>query len=934
MQLPAVQANYSSNGALNALTQDWLNKPSSWNDPDPCNWDGISCSNSHVTSIQFASMDLVGQLTTDIVLLSALQILDLSYNQGLTGNLPHNIGELTQLKSLILVGCGFSGSIPYSVGSLRQLVFLSLNSNSFTGNIPASVGNLSNLYWLDLSDNQLTGSIPVSNGTTPGLDMLVHTKHFHLGENRLSGTIPLDLFSSGMSLFHVLLDNNKLTGGIPSTLGLVRSLEVVRFDRNLLTGVAPSNLNNLTNLITLLLSNNKLTGSIPNLTGMSSLSYVDMSNNTFNTSVVPLWFSTLQSLETLMMEKTGLQGPIPATLFSFPQLQTVILKNNNLNDSLDVGSGYSSQLQLIDLQNNFISEFTPKQEYNFTLVLVGNPYCQETGTERMSTYCSLPQQSNALYSTPPSNCAPPVCASGQTSSPKCKCAYPYSGTLVFRAFYFSDLGNPMYYRSLEASLMNTSQLLSLPVDSVALSDAAEGSDGYLRILLEIFPAGHVSFNRTGISMLGFMLSNQTYKPSKDFGPFYFIAESYAGFAAEPARHKTSSHIVIIVAAAVGGSVLVLLVLSGLYAYHQKRRADRAAHYTHSFATSWDKNSEIPQLKGARWFSFEEINKYTNNFAEVNNIGSGGYGKVYKGVLANGQLVAIKRAQAGSMQGSMEFRTEIELLSRVHHKNLLNLLGFCSDQGEQMLVYEYLPNGNLLDSLSGKSGIRLDWIRRLRVALGSARGLAYLHELADPPIIHRDIKSNNILLDERLNAKVADFGLSKPFNDSEKGYLTTQVKGTLGYLDPEYYTTQQLTEKSDVYSFGVVMLELLTGRRPLQQGRNYIVKEVRIAIDKRKDLYGLHALIDPAIGSDTITLVGFEKFVDLAMGCVEDTSAGRPTMGEVVKGIEQIIQLARLNPNVDSAPTSTSYEGSSAGNIHQIYGDDSLCLYSGYITSPR
>ncbi|GAB4847416.1 Leucine-rich repeat receptor protein kinase hpca1 [Ancistrocladus abbreviatus] len=490
----------------------------------------------------------------------------------------------------------------------------------------------------------------------------------------------------------------------------------------------------------------------------------------------------------------------------------------------------------------------------------------------------------------------------------------------------------MYYRSLEASLMNTSQLLSLPVDSVALSHPVEAPDGYLTILLDIFPAGQVSFNRTGISILGFMLSNLTFQ--EEFGPFYLISGSYKNFAAEPARPENSSHIAIAVAAAVGGSVLVLLALSGLYAYHQKWRAGRAVQSTHYFASSWDKNSEIPQLKGARRFSFEEIRKYTNNFAEVNNIGSGGYGKVYKGVLANGQLVAIKRARAGSMQGSMEFRTEIELLSRVHHKNLVNLLGFCFYQDEQILVYEYLPNGTLLDSLSGKSGIRLDWMRRLRVALGSARGLAYLHELADPPIIHRDIKSNNILLDEHLNAKVADLGLSKPFSDREKGYLTTQVKGTMGYLDPEYYMTLQLTEKSDVYSFGVLMLELVTGRRPLQQGRNYIVKDVRIAIDKRKDLYGLHALIDPAIASYAITLVGFEKFVDLAMRCVEETSAGRPTMGEVVKWIEQIIRLAGLNPNVDSAPTSTSCEGSSAGNIHQIYGDDALCLYSGHITSPR
>lgn len=184
------------------------------------------------------------------------------------------------------------------------------------------------------------------------------------------------------------------------------------------------------------------------------------------------------------------------------------------------------------------------------------------------------------------------------------------------------------------------------------------------------------------------------------------------------------------------------------------------------------------------------------------LGSGGYGKVYKGMLSDGQMVAIKRAQQGSTQGGHEFKTEIELLSRVHHKNLVGLVGFCFEQGEQILVYEFMSNGSLKDSLTGtctvwslaaqtfryiltpcelfigRSGIALDWKRRLRVALGSARGLAYLHELADPPIIHRDVKSTNILLDDNLTAKVADFGLSKLVSDCTKGHVSTQVKGTL------------------------------------------------------------------------------------------------------------------------------------------------------------
>jgi serine/threonine protein kinase len=232
----------------------------------------------------------------------------------------------------------------------------------------------------------------------------------------------------------------------------------------------------------------------------------------------------------------------------------------------------------------------------------------------------------------------------------------------------------------------------------------------------------------------------------------------------------------------GCSALVLcLVALGIYAMWQKRRAEQAIGLSRPFvswASSGKDSGGAPQLKGARWFSYEELKKITNNFSVSSELGYGGYGKVYKGMLQDGHMVAIKRAQQGSTQGGLEFKTEIELLSRVHHKNLVGLVGFCFEQGEQILVYEYMSNGSLKDSLTGRSGITLDWKRRLRVALGSARGLAYLHELADPPIIHRDVKSTNILLDENLTAKVADFGLSKLVSDCTKGHVSTQVKGTL------------------------------------------------------------------------------------------------------------------------------------------------------------
>uniref|UniRef100_A0A7N2MUS0 non-specific serine/threonine protein kinase n=1 Tax=Quercus lobata TaxID=97700 RepID=A0A7N2MUS0_QUELO len=549
------------------------------------------------------------------------------------------------------------------------------------------------------------------------------------------------------------------------------------------------------------------------------------------------------------MANTQLQGEVPVSIFSLPNLQSGLLKNNQLNGSLDIGTTYSTQLQLIDLQNNSISNYTEiAGGYNNELILVGNPICEKQNIK--SSYCAVSEPNTSTsYSTPPNNCQPISCSSGQVSSPNCLCAYPYSGTLVFRATSISDLRDSVYYTKLEASLMQSFQSQKLPVNSISLSNPIKDFSEDFRIRLQIFPSGQGRFNRTGLSQVGFVFSNQSFKPPQGFGPYYFLPD----------------------------------------------------HVPYDFyAAQWDPNGGsggIPQLKEARCFSFEELKKYTNKFSEENSIGSGGYGKVYRGTLPTGQPIAIKRAHKESLQGGHEFKNEIELLSRVHHKNPVSLVGFCFDQGKQMLVYEYVPNGTLKDSLSGKSGIKLDWMRRLKVALGAARGLAYLHELANPPIIHRVIKSANILLDEHINAKVADFGLSKPMGDDEKDHVTSQVKGTMGYLDPKYYMTQQLTEKSDVYSYGVVMLELVTARMPIERGK-YIVRVVQMAMDKTKVLYNLHEILDPAIGLQT-SLKGLEKFVDLAMSCVEESGANRPAMSDVVKEIENIMQIAGLNPNAES-----------------------------------
>ncbi|KAK6119097.1 hypothetical protein DH2020_047140 [Rehmannia glutinosa] len=797
--------------ALNALKSSWTNLPPSWVGADPCgnNWDGINCTDTRVTSLMLAGTGVAGSQFSDISSLTGLRFLDLSNNIGLKLILPPSIGNLKNLTILILIGCSFFGPIPDAIGSLQQLVYISLNSNGFSGPIPPSIGNLSRLSWLDLSMNRLNGTIPVSTETTPGLDMLLNARH-------------------------LIFDNNKLTGRLPVSLGYVQTLEVIRFDWNSLDGPIPPNLRNLTSLNELYLSNNNFSGNIPNLTGMDFIFYVDMSNNSFNASEAPLW----------------------------------VLSNNNLSGVLDIGNSYSSNLA-VDLQNNSITDFQQRTDYSLELTLVGNPVCNTNGAN--ARFCSIEKRGNNLL--PSNNCGAMSCRADEVLSPSCQCSHPYTGTLHFFSFSFTDLQNSTYYTILRGTLMSVFLSNGLPVDSVNFINPMIDINSFLQVPLQIFPSGQDKFNRTSISTIG---SNK------------------------------SSHVGIIVGVAIGVSILVILIiLAGIYALRQKKKAKRAIDQSNPFA-SWDPEKEsgaVPQLQGAKWFSFEDLRKCTNNFSESNCIGSGGYGKVYKGTVASAQVVAIKRAQQGSMQGALEFKTEIELLSRIHHKNVVSLVGFCYEQGEQMLVYEYISKGTLRDCLSGKSGFWLDWNKRLKIALDAARGLSYLHELADPPIIHRDVKSTNILLDDKLNAKVADFGLSKLLGDTGKGYITTQVKGTLGYMDPEYYMTQQLTEKSDVYSFGVVLLELMSARAPIQHGK-HIVRLVQEAIADTNEPQNFDQIIDPTLESGS-NLGGLGKFVDLAMSCVRETATDRPTMGEVVREIENIMELANLDKKTDKGYSNSS-----------------------------
>ncbi|XP_025012557.1 probable LRR receptor-like serine/threonine-protein kinase At1g51860 isoform X2 [Ricinus communis] len=281
-----------------------------------------------------------------------------------------------------------------------------------------------------------------------------------------------------------------------------------------------------------------------------------------------------------------------------------------------------------------------------------------------------------------------------------------------------------------------------------------------------------------------------------------------------------------------------------------------------------------QKRQLRYF---EIVQITNNFQRI--LGKGGFGTVYHGHLDDME-VAVKMLSPSSAQGYKEFQTEVKLLLRVHHRNLTSLVGYCDEGNKMALIYEYMANGNLRDNLSDGNGNFLSWEERLRIALEAAQGLEYLHNGCKPPIIHRDVKPTNILLNNKFQAKLADFGLSRICPVEGGSHVSTIVAGTPGYLDPEYYATNWLTEKSDVFSFGVVLLEIITSGPVISKTRDGDTTHLSQWFSSMVEKGDIQSIVDPRLGDD-FDINSLWKVVELAMACVSATSAQRPTMNQVV-----------------------------------------------------
>lgn len=301
------------------------------------------------------------------------------------------------------------------------------------------------------------------------------------------------------------------------------------------------------------------------------------------------------------------------------------------------------------------------------------------------------------------------------------------------------------------------------------------------------------------------------------------------------------------------------------------------------------NGNSSNDKAASSFTFRELATATRNFREANLIGEGGFGKVYRGRLETGQIVAIKQLNHNGLQGFQEFIVEVLMLSLLHHNNLVTLIGYCTDGDQRLLVYEYMPMGSLEDHLfdldPGKEP--LGWDTRIKIAVGAARGLEYLHCKADPPVIYRDLKSANILLDNDFNPKLSDFGLAKLGPVGDNTHVSTRVMGTYGYCAPEYAMSGHLTLKSDIYSFGVVLLELITGRKAIdstkKQGEQNLVAWSRPFLRDRRRFV---EMVDPLL-QGKFPVRSLHHMVAITAMCLQEQQNFRPLIGDIVVALEYL-----------------------------------------------
>ncbi|CAN7127248.1 unnamed protein product [Brassica rapa subsp. narinosa] len=846
----------------------------------------------HITELTLKTLGLPGKVPPELVKLQYLRSIDLCRNY-LSGSIPMEWASMPELISISVCANNLSGPLPTGLQNFKKLEFLGVEANQFSGPIPAELGNLISLTGLQLGSNQFTSTLPTT------LSKLVNLKEFRISDNKFIGIIPR-FIGDWSRLEKIHLFASGLKGPIPDALARLENLIDLRISD--MTGINSFPNISSKSMNTLILRNLSLSGQIPSFVwSMPVLKTLDVSFNKLSGEVdlqgkVPkytmyhdslFWkkyilFMQKPHVHILFMQKTHFHSYI-----YFYSVSNTMMDRGFVSNTSDDGDNRS----IVDQRSLHINcggdnvvitnsshKITYQADNNETKAAT-NQHFENWG---VSSTGYLP---NDIYIITPTFALP------ENSPAFYKSARQSAQSLVYYAFCLENgaYNVKLHFMEIQFSNEEPYSRLGRRIFDIYLQGELFKRD--FNIKEEANGNRKPIVKEANVNVANHLLEIRLYWAGKgttlipqrgNYGPIISAislchSSLGPGCGAEKTIHRTNYPLIFGIT---GALLAVMLLALGLYA--QKR-------------CRGDKNTRERDLRAQGLqtvcFTWRQLQAATNNFDEAKKLGEGGFGSVFKGELSDGTIIAVKQLSAKSCQGNREFVNEIGMISGLNHPNLVKLYGCCVEKNQLLLVYEYMENNSLALALNGESAPNLDWAARQRICVGIARGLEFLHEGSMIRMVHRDIKTTNVLLDADLNAKISDFGLAR-LHEEEHTHISTKIAGTIGYMAPEYALYGELTEKADVFSFGVVAMEIVSGKSNTKQKGSadhvWLIKWAR----KLQQTGDIMDIIDPVLEGD-FNRNEAERMIKVSLVCTNSSPLLRPTMSEVVQMLEGEIEITQV-----------------------------------------